>query len=161
MTYIHDTFEEILSATEQRVQNSQHAHWLASNTFDELARLATIANITGGAVVSALSTFAFAFRELYASYDTVVNAVMFLVGLGVSTISVAQSVMKWQERAQSHFFAANAYTSLRRDLEILKLTLPDSSVTLPALIERLRFVSETTPAVPLRLWKRAVAKAAG
>ncbi|UDF05440.1 hypothetical protein [Asticcacaulis sp. AND118] len=150
-----DAFETLLTATETRVKHSQHAHWYATNVFDRLARWTTIANILGGALVSVLSTAIFAFEELLKAYNDSVVLLLFLAGAGVSIVSILQSVMRWSERSQSHFIAANAYSSLRRELEILRLNAVRDPAALQTVIQKLANISEVSPAVPQSLWQRA------
>ncbi len=45
-----------------------------------------------------------------------------------------QAVRRWGERSQNHLNAANAYTSLRRKLEIHRLNLPDSEAELTLIL---------------------------
>lgn len=60
------------------------------------------------------------------------------------------------ERAQSHMIAAHAYSTIRRKLEIIRLGLPDTAADLKVIIRQLSALSETTPVVPIKIWKRAV-----
>ena len=152
-------FSRILEDTELRVRRSQYAHWKAHDVFETYALRSTVANVAGGAVVSAISATLITPGAPAALFGVDFKLVLLLAGLVVSVVSILQSVLKWSERAQSHFLAANAYSSLRRDIEVLRLSAAggaDTTHQLEAIIVKLRNLSESAPAVPIGLWKRAV-----
>jgi hypothetical protein len=155
---VSDDFKRILGETEMRVRHSAHAHWTATNRFDTLNRLTTLATLIGGFLVSSLAALPVLYRPLYEPNAPLINASLFVLGGLVSLASVVQAVQRWGERSQSHFNAASAYSSLRRKLEILRLNLPGSAPDLAAILEQLLHLGETAPAVPEGLWKRAVRK---
>lgn len=153
-----DDFMRILAETETRVRHAAHAHWAATNRFEAWARWTTFATLIGGFLVSSLAAVPVLFNAFYVAHADVMNIGLFILGGLVSIISILQAVQRWSERSQSHFFAANDYSSLRRELEVLRLELPESAGRLPPLIERLRILGEDAPAVPDNLWKSAIAK---
>ena len=156
-----DDFMRILHETETRVRHSAHAHWAATNRMDNLNRLTTLSTLIGGFMVSVLAALPVLYKDFYTPHSDVLNAVLFILGGAVSVISVMQAVQRWGERSQSHFNAASAYSSLRRKLEILRLKLPGSSAQLSMILEDLRELGETAPAVPEGLWRKAIRVAKG
>jgi hypothetical protein len=148
--------DRILGDTERRIRDSQAAHWSAHDVFDELGRGTMLATLMGGAFISTASAITLAFPAIFRGYETAVAIGMFLLGSLVSTLSVLLAVMRWPERAQAHLNAANAYSTLRRRVEILRLGLPESQADLPRLVARLANLSELSPAVPAKIWTRAV-----
>jgi len=155
---VSEDFLRILTDTEMRVRHSAHAHWTATNRFDTLNRLTTLATLIGGFLVSSLAALPVLYRSLYEPNAALINASLFVVGGLVSLVSIVQAVQRWGERSQSHFNAASAYSSLRRKLEILRLSLPASAPDLTAILQELLRLGETAPAVPEGLWRRAVRK---
>lgn len=156
-----DDFMRILHETEIRVRHSAHAHWAATNRMDTLNRVTTIATLIGGFLVSTLAALPVLYKDFYTPHSDMLNAALFIIGGAVSVISVMQAVQRWGERSQSHFNAANAYSSLRRKLEILRLNLPGSAGQLSMILEDLRQLGETAPAVPEGLWRNAIKAAKG
>ncbi|MFT4077150.1 MAG: hypothetical protein QM647_16605 [Asticcacaulis sp.] len=146
----------ILHETETRVRHSAHAHWAATNRMDTLNRITTIATLVGGFMVSVLAALPVLYKNFYQPHSDVLNAGLFMLGGAVSVISILQAVQRWGERSQSHFNAASAYSSLRRKLEMLRLNLPESVPQLSVILEDLRQLGETAPAVPEGLWRKAV-----
>jgi hypothetical protein len=155
---VSDDFLRILAETEMRVRHSAHAHWAATNRLDAVNTLATISNLIGGFAVSLLAALPIMYQSLYAPHAAVVNASLFVLGGFVSVVSILQAVQRWGERSQSHLNAANAYSSLRRKLEILRLNLPGSAGGLEGILEDLLRLGETTPAVPGHIWRAAIRK---
>ncbi len=155
-TAVSDDFMRILHETETRVRHSAHAHWAATNTLDALNRIATISTLVGGFLVSLLAALPVMFQAVYAPNASVVNVSLFVLGGLVSVISILQAVQRWGERSQAYQNAASAYSSLRRKLEILRLNLPASAGDLTGILEELRQLGETAPAVPEHIWNRAV-----
>ena len=155
-TAVTDDFMRILHETETRVRHSAHAHWAATNTLDALNRVATVSTLLGGFLVSLLAALPVMFTAFYQPNASVVNVSLFVLGGLVSVVSVLQAVQRWGERSQSYLNAANAYSSLRRKLEILRLNLPGSAPDLTGILEDLRQLGETAPAVPEHIWNRAV-----
>ncbi|HVZ29124.1 MAG TPA: hypothetical protein VG839_01940 [Asticcacaulis sp.] len=153
---VSDDFLKILSETETRVRHSAHAHWAATNRFDTLNDLATATTLIGGFLVSLLAAIPVMYQALYTLHALAVNSGLFVLGGLVSAVSILQAVQRWGERTQSHNNAANAYSSLRRKLEILRLNLPDSAGDLTGILEELVRLGETTPAVPATIWRRAI-----
>ncbi len=153
---VSDDFLRILSETETRVRHSAHAHWAATNRLDALNRAATVVTLIGGFMVSLLAALPVMYQALYTPNATVVNGSLFVLGGLVSVLSILQAVQRWGERSQSHNNAANAYSSLRRKVEILRLNLPTSADDLTGVLEELLRLGETTPAVPEAIWKRAI-----
>ena len=151
-----DDFMRILHETETRVRHSAHAHWTATNRFDALNRLTTVTTLIGGFLVSLLAALPVLYQAVYQPHSTVINAAIFALGGTVSLVSILQAVQRWGERSQNHFNAANAYSSLRRKLEILRLNLPGSAGDLKVILEELLHLGETTPAVPGEIWRSAV-----
>ena len=149
-------FVSILIATEHRIKKSQYAQWYAKNVFDRWALRTTVVNVVGGTIISVVSAFLLApeiaKHELLTSW---MKVILLFTGGGVSAISIVQSVQRWSERAQSHFIAANAYSSLRRELEVLRLGLPASAGGLERIIGKLQNLSEISPAVPDGIWRKA------
>ncbi len=96
-----------------------------------------------------------AFPAIFHGYETAVSIGMFVLGSLVSTMSVLLAVMRWPERAQAHLNAANAFSTLRRKVEILRLGLPDSRSDLPRIVSKLANLSELSPAVPNSIWNIA------
>ena len=156
-----EDFMRILHETEIRVRHSAHAHWAATNRMDNLNRITTLSTLIGGFMVSVLAALPVLYKNFYTPHSDVLNAVLFILGGAVSVISVMQAVQRWGERSQSHFNAASAYSSLRRKLEILRLNLPGSSAQLSVILEDLRELGETAPAVPEGLWRKAIRVAKG
>lgn len=150
-------FMRILSETETRVRHSAHAHWLATNRFEAWARWTTFLTLIGGFLISSLSALPVLFKDFYVAHSESANIALFALGGFVSVISILQAVQRWSERSQLHSFSANAYSSLRRELEILRLNLPESQNELTALLERLRILGEDAPPVPGHLYREAVA----
>ncbi len=153
---VSDDFMRILHETETRVRHSAHAHWSATNRMDTLNRFSTASTLIGGFLVSLLAALPVLYKDLYLPHSDALNAALFVLGGGVSVISIMQAVQRWGERSQSHFNAANAYSSLRRKLEILRLNLPGSAPHLSVILEDLRQLGETAPAVPEGLWNKAI-----
>lgn len=151
----HSNADDILDHTERRIRASQAAHWSAHDVFDDLGRMTTLAIVIGGAFISTASAITLAFPAVFRGYETAVGIGMFLLGSLVSTLSVLLAVMRWPERAQAHLSAANAYSTLRRKLEILRLGLPESQAELPHIVRKLANLSELSPAVPIKIWTRA------
>ncbi len=152
-------FSRILDDTEFRIKKSQYAHWRARDVLDAYALWSTVANVAGGAVVSAVSATLITPGAPNALFGVDFKLVLLCAGAGVSVVSILQSVLKWSERAQSHFLAANAYSSLRREIEVLRLAAADggdATAQLEVIILKLRDLSETAPPVPAGLWNRAV-----
>ena len=156
-----DDFMRILHETETRVRHSAHAHWAATNRFDTLNRMTTVATLIGGFLVSSLAALPVLYQSVYQPNATLINASLFALGGAVSLISILQAVQRWGERSQDHFNAANAYSSLRRKLEILRLNLPGSAGDLTEVLQELLHLGETTPAVPGEIWRKAVRKLKG
>ena len=154
-TPLSDDFMRILHETETRVRLSAHAHWAATNRLDTLNRVATITNLVGGFLVSLLAALPVMFQSVYTPNAAAVNISLFMLGGLVSVISILQAVQRWGERSQSYQIAASAYSSLRRKLEILRLNLPASAGDLAGVLEELRQLGETAPAVPEHIWNRA------
>jgi len=155
---VSDDFLHILADTEMRVRHSAHAHWAATNRFDAINDAATIANLVGGFAVSLLAALPVMFQQLYTPHAAIVNGSLFVLGGFVSVVSILQAVQRWGERSQSHQNAANAYSSLRRKLEMLRLNLPGSAGDLDGILAELLRLGETTPAVPGHIWRAAVRK---
>jgi len=155
---VSEDFLRILAETETRVRHSAHAHWAATNRMDAINGVATIANLVGGFAVSLLAALPVMYQSLYAPHATTVNGSLFVLGGFVSVVSILQAVQRWGERSQSHLNAANAYSSLRRKLEILRLNLPGSVEDLEPILEEVQRLGETTPAVPGHIWRAAVRK---
>lgn len=153
---VSDDFLRILSETETRVRHSAHAHWAATNRFDALNDAATVSTLIGGFLVSSLAAIPVLFQALYTANAVLVNGSLFALGGLVSIISILQAVQRWGERSQSHNNAANAYSSLRRKLEILRLNLPGSAPELTVLLDDLMRLGETAPAVPGGIWRSAI-----
>jgi hypothetical protein len=153
---VSDDFLRILSETETRVRHSAHAHWAATNRFDALNDIATVSTLIGGFLVSLLAALPVMYQSLYAPHAVLVNGSLFVLGGLVSVVSILQAVQRWGERSQSHNSAANAYSSLRRRLEILRLNLPDSAPELPGILDELMRLGETSPAIPGSIWRRAI-----
>ncbi len=152
-------FNEILASTEQRVRNAQFAHWRATNTFYALARTMTLIATLGGVAVSMLGALPLILKkDIYQAYEDWVGAALFVCGVGVSAVSILLAIMRWSERAESHQTAANAYSSLRRQLEVLRLGLPESAAGLNGFILQLARLSELSPAVPKTIWDKAMAE---
>jgi hypothetical protein len=149
-------FMRILGETEVRVRHSAHAHWAATNRFETLARWSTFTTLIGGFLVSSIAAVPVLFEHYYMANADAINIGLFALGGVVSIISILQAVQRWSERSQANFTAANAYSSLRRELEILRLELPGSAERLPPLLERLRILGEDAPVVPENLWNSAV-----
>lgn len=149
-------FLKVLSETEVRVRHSAHAHWAATNRFNALNDIATVTTLVGGFLVSLLAALPVMYQSLYTPNAATVNVSLFVLGGLVSVVSILQATQRWGERSQSHNNAANAYSSLRRELEILRLNLPDSAGDLTTILKELLRLGETTPAVPVAIWKRAV-----
>lgn len=148
--------DRILDDTDRRIRDSQAAHWSAHDIFDDLGRATMLATLLGGAFISTASAVTLAFPAVFRGYETAVGVGMFVSGSLVSTLSVLLAVMRWPERAQAHLNAANAYSTLRRKVEILRLGLPDTQSDIPRIISKLAHLSELSPAVPNNIWKRAV-----
>lgn len=157
-TVVTDDFMRILHETETRVRHSAHAHWAATNRFDMLNQLTTIATLIGGFLVSLLAALPVLYQAVYQPHSTLINSAIFVLGGTVSLLSILQAVQRWGERSQNHFNAANAYSSLRRKLEILRLNLPGSAGDLTGVLQELLHLGETTPAVPGGMWRAAVRK---
>ena len=153
---VHSAFDRILEDTDWRIQDSQAAHWSAHDILDDLGRATMLATLLGGAFISTASAITLAFPAILRGSETAVSVSMFLLGSLVSTLSVLLAVMRWPERAQAHLNAANAYSTLRRKVEILRLGLPDSQAELPSIVSELAHLSELSPAVPINIWNRAV-----
>ncbi|OYW79778.1 MAG: hypothetical protein B7Z26_07500 [Asticcacaulis sp. 32-58-5] len=152
-------FTRILRETQTRISHSQHAHWEDAQIFESLARILMLFNLIGGFVVSVLAALPVAFDHFYEANMDAVSLSLFGLGALVSVTSILQASLRWSERSQQHLAAANAYTSLRRQLEILCLNRPHSDARLSELIQKLADLSETAPAVPQNIWDRAVARA--
>ncbi|MCR6659807.1 MAG: SLATT domain-containing protein [Asticcacaulis sp.] len=149
-------FLTILLATEHRVKKAQYAQWYAKNVFDRYALATTIINVAGGTLISVFSAFLLSPNAGRSdNLDLCVKVALLVAGGLVSGISFLQSVQKWSERAQGHFTAANAYSSLRRELEVLRLGLPATESGLRDIITKLRHLSELAPPVPDVIWRRA------
>ncbi len=155
---VSDDFLRILAETETRVRHSAHAHWAATNRLDAVNGVATVANLVGGFAVSLLAALPVMYQPLYAPNAAVVNGSLFVLGGFVSVVSILQAVQRWGERSQGHLNAANAYSSLRRKLEILRLNLPGSTKDLEPILEEVQRLGETTPAVPGHIWRAAIRK---
>lgn len=153
---VSDDFLRILSETELRVRHSAHAHWAATNRFDALNDIATVSTLIGGFLVSLLAALPVMYQSLYAPNAVLINGALFALGGLVSVVSILQAVQRWGERSQSHNNAANAYSSLRRKLEILRLNLPGSAPELTGILDELMRLGETSPAIPGSIWRRAV-----
>jgi len=153
---VSDDFLRILAETETRVRHSAHAHWATTNRLDAINGTATVANLVGGFAVSLLAALPVMYQSIYAPHAAIVNGSLFVLGGLVSVVSVLQAVQRWGERTQGHLNAANAYSSLRRKLEILRLNLPGSAGDLEAILEEVQRLGETTTAVPGHIWRSAV-----
>jgi hypothetical protein len=151
-------FLRILAETETRVRHAAHAHWTATNRFEAWGRWTTFTTLIGGFLISSVAAVPVLFKGFYSANADLINISLFGLGGLVSIISVLQSVQRWSERSQAHFYAANDYSALRRELEVLRLELPASAARLAPLIERLRLLGEDAPAVPDNLWKAAIAR---
>lgn len=149
-------WDSILEGTDRRIRDSQAAHWSPHDIFDDLGRATMLATLLGGAFISTASAIMLAFPAIFHGYQTAVSVGMFVLGSLVSTLSVLLAVMRWPERTQAHLSAANAYSTLRRKVEILRLGLPDSQSDLPGLVAELAHLSELAPAVPINIWNRSV-----
>ncbi|MDC7675361.1 SLATT domain-containing protein [Asticcacaulis machinosus] len=152
-------FTRILRETQTRISHSQHAHWEATQTFESLARTLMLFNLIGGFVVSLLAAMPIVVPNLYETHKDAVSILLFALGGLVSVTSILQASLRWSERSQQHLNAANAYTSLRRQLEIVTLQ-SRTEAGLSDLIAKLADLSETAPAVPQNIWNRAIKKAA-
>lgn len=149
-------FLTILQATEHRIKKAQYAQWFAKNVFDRCSLIATMINVIGGTLISGLSAFLLTPEAGKSdNVDFYLKLVLLVAGGLVSGGSFLQSVQKWSERAQGHFTAANAYSSLRRELEVLRLGLPATEALLQDIIAKLRHLSELAPAVPDSIWHSA------
>ncbi|MEI9904358.1 MAG: hypothetical protein WDN06_10580 [Asticcacaulis sp.] len=157
-TPLSEDFLRVLQDTEMRVRHSAHAHWAATNRLEAINRAATVSTLGGGFLISLLAALPVMFQSFYAPYATYVNVGLFALGGLVSVISVFQAVQRWGERSQAYQNAANAYSSLRRKLDILRLNLPASAGDLSAILEELRQLGEIAPAVPAHIWNAAIRK---
>ena len=149
-------FEKLLQETETRVRHSAHAHWMTTNRLDDVNRFVTMTTLVNGVLISIISALPYVYRSLYETYRDHTTTVLFLLGTVISISSVLQVSERWGERAQAHHHAAQAYSTLRRDLEILRLNLPKSRDQLSDILQLLKQLGESSPAVPASLWKKAV-----
>ncbi len=152
---VSDDFLRILRETEHRVRRSCHGHWASTNRLETVNRVATIVTLVGGFLVSVLAALPVLFDNLYKPHAVIISGAIFILGGLVSTVSILQAVQRWGERSQNHLNAANAYETMRRKLEILRLNLPGSAPELSVIINDLILIGETEPPVPENLWRKA------
>ena len=137
----------------RRVRVNQFAHYACGNYFSKLNFMLGIPTIILSTLVGT-AVFVSLDNQAVGNYKIAIGFVSMLA----SVLAALHTFLGFSQRAEKHRLTATAYSSIRRELELIKTFPIEDSVELSKKLETIKIqidhLAESAEEVPKRVWEK-------
>lgn len=146
--------ERLIKDWFRRARESQHVHYSCGNYFSKLNYFLGIPTIILGAIVGT-AIFSSLDNQSVGDYTVLIGSVSILS----SVLATLHTFLGFEQRAAKHKLTASGYSSIRRELELLKSFPIDDEEKLSSKLETVKVsldhLADASPEVPKFMWSKS------